>query len=100
MMFSLELWQLIAIVVACLVAWWATKQLVALFVMRHIEKQRYCVTCLDHGNGKLILNSPWTVKTAKDEMPIYLCNKCKREQFSGEVGQLAEKKGFIFRERQ
>lgn len=86
--------QIIGVFICCTIAWWAIKRLIAQYIIRYLEKKRFCTKCLDHGKGKVVLNARWSVKT-NDNVPLFLCNKCKEEEFPGDVGEFAKKRGML-----
>jgi len=91
------LFQVLGIFVTVYVAWWAIKHLLAIYVMKHLEKKRFCLKCLDEGNGEVVLNAKWRIITS-DNVPIFLCDICKEEDFPGEIAEFAIKRGFLRKE--
>ena len=88
------MFQIIGLLISSIVIWWAAKRLIAIYTIRFLEKKRFCVKCLDKGDGEIVLNSPWKIQLS-GETPIFLCNKCKNENFPGEIGEFAIKRGAL-----
>lgn len=86
--------QVIGIFIFFSIAWWAIKSLIAQYIISYLDKKRFCTKCLDHGKGKLVLDARWSVKTT-DSVPLFLCDKCKNEEFPGDVGKFAKERGML-----
>lgn len=90
--------QVVLLFAALSLCWWAVKGLFIHYTVRHLVKNRFCMKCLERGDGKVILDAAWTVKTEDDDVPVFLCDSCKREEFPDEVGEFAEKQGYLIKE--
>ena len=95
----ITIWQAIELFVLILVAWWAIKQLFLHYLLKYLEYKRYCLKCLTMNEDMVAVNADWQIFAEDKPLPIFLCNKCKEEDFPGELGETAEKHGLLVRRK-
>ena len=87
--------QVISLFIALLICWWALKKLAIHYIVRYLIKRRFCMKCMAFDNKDLVADATWTFIIGDSSVPFFLCEKCKQNEFPGEVGEFAEKQGFL-----
>lgn len=75
------------------ITWWAIKRLLNHMAVKSILDNKICIGCLK--DYELKYDVAWLVRDETGEMP--LCDRCKKLEFPGELGEYAEKTGMLRR---